>query len=839
MESKSNSVQIQTSSIQSHRFDAFISYKHGRSRAFSENLELALKAYAKPPWQRPMPIFRDEKYIVPGKPLDELIRDALRESRFLIYIASPEAAQSIWVQDELHYWCDDLNRKDDLLIILSDGTIAFDIASKMINWKQSDCLPQSLEPFLAKVPFFIDARKFDLPATQKLENAEFRRAINQIAAKLRGIDPIEMSGVEMRQYRRNIRVRNTLFTTILFSALGFAGATYLAVQNQRDAERQTEAAERRESLVLAAASRNASDGGRHVEALNLAMQGLPTSFTDPERPVVAETTGALIEAVNKNRLIQTVADEGQWSRVAAFGPNGNLFAFGNDAGDTVLWSPSQTPREVGRWTMESWVTSIAFAKVAPLLLTTSLDGEIKILTLDGGTLHSYDADLRINTAALSDNGMLMALATRDGTIQVRDVATGTVIAAYEGHTEAIEFITFVEQDTHILSASHDRTARLWNIDTKQDKWAPAYHQDWIISVDIAQEKDMFATASLDRSASIWRLSDGTRIAQLDHMDGVDSVKFNREKSHIITASRDRTAKVWRASDGALVATLPHSWNVTTGLLTKDGSLAITGTEDGSIRLWQVDSGLQIAVLGQHGERGSVATLTLNPSETVVASTSSNGEVRVWNLATESAAWRIGHTESAEGISFHPTDHILLSYSEDETCRIWDLTTATTRNTIVGGATAQSWCEWMPKGNGIVFSPFDGSLEFHLPGDTSPTTINAHEAPISHVAFAGSGDAIASAALDNTVVYWPDGIQGEDIQLGTMPDWVSELSFALSDRTLVAASFDGTVSIWSLDAPYQRTELNWPKEAIGRAKVAPMANAFSYRPTAVKPFCTLQ
>ncbi len=56
---------------------AFISYKHAVSRGFAENLELALKAYAKPLWHSPIAIFRDEKYLRPGLDLPQMIQDAL------------------------------------------------------------------------------------------------------------------------------------------------------------------------------------------------------------------------------------------------------------------------------------------------------------------------------------------------------------------------------------------------------------------------------------------------------------------------------------------------------------------------------------------------------------------------------------------------------------------------------------------------------------------------------------------------------------------------------------------------------------------------------------------
>lgn len=66
--------------------------------------------YAKPIRARPIRIFRDERYLVPGLNLPKLIVDALNASEFLILLASPQAALSSWVQDEVERWCGELKR---------------------------------------------------------------------------------------------------------------------------------------------------------------------------------------------------------------------------------------------------------------------------------------------------------------------------------------------------------------------------------------------------------------------------------------------------------------------------------------------------------------------------------------------------------------------------------------------------------------------------------------------------------------------------------------------------------------------------------------------------------
>ena len=94
------------------KYKSFISYKHEQTTEFARRLELSLKTYAKQLFKPPLKIFRDENYLMPGIDLPAMILNALAESEFLILLASPGAAESKWVHDELLNWCDTLNRCD-------------------------------------------------------------------------------------------------------------------------------------------------------------------------------------------------------------------------------------------------------------------------------------------------------------------------------------------------------------------------------------------------------------------------------------------------------------------------------------------------------------------------------------------------------------------------------------------------------------------------------------------------------------------------------------------------------------------------------------------------------
>jgi hypothetical protein len=221
------------------RYQAFICYKHVGSNAIAERLELALKAYAKPLWRAPIPIFRDEKYLKPGLDLPKMIKDALDQSDFLIYLASPSAASSPWVLDELDQWCSQPSRLGKLIIVLTEGTIAIEKSRKLIDWDKTDAIPGTLRQFIASIPLYVDCSSLVRPEQQTLLDPDFKKAVNAIVAAFRGVDPIEMSGQEIIQHRKNLRNRNLLTFSVVFMMLLAAVAGGVALQQSHSAALQS------------------------------------------------------------------------------------------------------------------------------------------------------------------------------------------------------------------------------------------------------------------------------------------------------------------------------------------------------------------------------------------------------------------------------------------------------------------------------------------------------------------------------------------------------------------------------------------------------------------------
>ena len=122
-------------------YDAFISYSHAKDKPIAAALQSNVQKLGKP-WyrRRALRVFRDDTSLSATPSLWPAIEQALGQSRYLILLASPEAAASPWVGKEIGYWLEHKS-VDTLLVALTDGELAWDEAAGDFRWPAATPLP--------------------------------------------------------------------------------------------------------------------------------------------------------------------------------------------------------------------------------------------------------------------------------------------------------------------------------------------------------------------------------------------------------------------------------------------------------------------------------------------------------------------------------------------------------------------------------------------------------------------------------------------------------------------------------------------------------------------------
>jgi hypothetical protein len=135
------------------KYWAFISYSH-RDKRVGDWLHRNLEMYRVPTKfvsqptrdgvrpERIFPIFRDREELPASADLGSQVEEALRQSRYLIVICSPNSAQSRWVNEEIKFF-KQLGRADRVLALIAGGEPSASDGKTGFSPEQ-ECFPEAL-----------------------------------------------------------------------------------------------------------------------------------------------------------------------------------------------------------------------------------------------------------------------------------------------------------------------------------------------------------------------------------------------------------------------------------------------------------------------------------------------------------------------------------------------------------------------------------------------------------------------------------------------------------------------------------------------------------------------
>jgi len=97
----------------------------------------------------------------------------------------------------------------------------------------------------------------------------------------------------------------------------------------------------------------------------------------------------------------------------------------------------------------------------------------------------------------------------------------------------------------VVSASDDKTARIWNAATGQPTATLTGHAAAVLAASFSPDGTRVVTASNDKTARIWNAATGQPIATLTgHTASVLAASFSPDGTRVVTASNDKTARIW-------------------------------------------------------------------------------------------------------------------------------------------------------------------------------------------------------------------------------------------------------------------------------------------------------
>ena len=238
---------------------------------------------------------------------------------------------------------------------------------------------------------------------------------------------------------------------------------------------------------------------------------------------------------------------------------------------------------------------------------------------------------KVNDIALLPDGSALLTASDDKTLRLYNTTTGALIYAIT-ETSAVNAAAFSIDGTRIVYGTADGRVVLRQRSDGAFVRNFASHTNSVSDVRFSPDGTRVLSGAVDRRAILWNVSDGTILRDLVHPLAVTSVAFDpADPALIATGCVDNNARIWNVTSGAAIATFSgHTAGVNGVLFSKDGATLYTSSDDKTARAWTVATAALTTTFS--GNTSSVLGLALSSDETILFTGASDGSLRQWTIA---------------------------------------------------------------------------------------------------------------------------------------------------------------------------------------------------------------
>jgi WD40 repeat protein len=511
------------------------------------------------------------------------------------------------------------------------------------------------------------------------------------------------------------------------------------------------------------------------------------------------------------------------ARALAYSPDGRRFAAGVGEDPTVtLWDPNSGEVLKRLRGCRDSVRTLAVSADGQQILAGSLDGTARIWKTATGKeircLHGrQDA---INAVALAPDGREALTGSKDGSIKVWDIQTGQLLRTLKEPSGEVISVAYTPDGRFIVSGGNDGPRVLNDEPMPVDLWVcnaqtgvarrfPG-HQGLIYQIAVTPDGQHAITASRDRSLRLWRLPklpDSETVGEVRRFGGgqgvIGRVYFLPDGDLVLSSGEP--VSLWNIHTGQKVRDLAkgtgrHDFATA---LSPDGRHALTRTQ-----LWDVKTGKELRTLEGTDDLWGIA-FSPDGRRAVFgahAADSRAGENTLWISDVNSSAMvkRLGNGEAVRAVDYSPdgtrvaAGHYPFGESTRGVTRVYDVQTGEVVRSFETPTGAAGCVRFSPDGKKLLTASHTTMRLWDLQSGKLLKRFDGHSAGVWWAVFTADGRRIVSAGGDDGTVRVWDVRSGKELHCfrgHTAP--VLGVAVSPDGRYAVSGSMDGTLRLWRL------------------------------------------
>ncbi|XP_036622650.1 autophagy-related protein 16-1 isoform X3 [Trichosurus vulpecula] len=250
------------------------------------------------------------------------------------------------------------------------------------------------------------------------------------------------------------------------------------------------------------------------------------------------------------------------------------------------------------------VNAVQFSPGSRLLATGGMDRRVRLWEVFGdkceakGSLSGSNAG--ITSIEFDSAGSYLLAASNDFASRIWTVDDNRLRHTLTGHSGKVLSAKFLLDNARIVSGSHDRTLKLWDLRSKvciKTVFAGSSCNDIVCT------EQCVMSGHFDKKIRFWDIRSESIVRELELLGKITALDLNPERTDLLSCSRDDLLKIIDLRVNAVKQTFSapgfkcgSDW--TRVVFSPDGSYVAAGSAEGSLYIWSVLTGKVDKVLSK-------------------------------------------------------------------------------------------------------------------------------------------------------------------------------------------------------------------------------------------------
>ncbi|XP_032846489.1 autophagy-related protein 16-1 isoform X6 [Tyto alba] len=281
------------------------------------------------------------------------------------------------------------------------------------------------------------------------------------------------------------------------------------------------------------------------------------------------------------------------------------------------------------------VNAVQFSPGSRLLATGGMDRRVKLWEVLGdrcepkGSLSGSNAG--ITSIEFDSAGSYLLAASNDFASRIWTVDDNRLRHTLTGHSGKVLSAKFLLDNARIVSGSHDRTLKLWDLRSKvciKTVFAGSSCNDIVCT------EQCVMSGHFDKKIRFWDIRTESIVKELELLGRITALDLNSERTELLTCSRDDLLKIIDLRVGAVKQTFSaqgfkcgSDW--TRVVFSPDGNYVAAGSADGALYVWNVLTGKLERTLTKH-HSSSINAVAWSPAGAHVVSVDKGNKAVLWS-----------------------------------------------------------------------------------------------------------------------------------------------------------------------------------------------------------------